>query len=1016
MNAETGMDTTPTPHVVWQRFLVRGMTCEHCQRRVKEAALSVPGVSEARVDLAKGELAVAHQEELATTTTAITAAIVEAVREAGYEAEALEATDSAVPPEDTLCPIPPHSSAPGQDTTSQAKTSETARQYILNLPDITCSACVSRVEEALRKTPGVQDAIVHLIEKKALITGGEPQQLLAAVHNAGYAAQLADEPKKKKDDAQTYILDVGGMHCASCVSRVEAAIRAVPEVAEVAVNLLEKTAQARGGDPEAVIAALAAQGYTATLRITAPVTEAFYLSLKPRPLEEDIQQILDIVQARDTKAQLIVEAKRLRVVTSEHPADVLLRLTDIGYQVKLEEIYEDPSLRQREETRLEIRRSWQRALVAGLAGFGIMVGHMGGFFPHLEENRLFWAGIALLCLTVMWYSGRHYYTGAWKQARHRAANMDTLIALGTSAAWISSVLVIIWPDFIPGGGNYLYLDASVMILAFLQFGHALEVRAKRITSEAIGALVGLRARNARIIRPAGVVEIPVSLLHLNDQVRVRPGEKVPIDGLVVAGGSMIDESMLTGEPLAVRREVGDAVTGGTMNRSGSFVLSVTHLGEDTTLARIIQMVRKAQMSKPPIGRLVDRIAGVFVPVVILISLLTFFLWLGFGPDPRLAHALTTAIAVLVIACPCALGLATPIAIMVGTSRAAQLNILIRNSDALQSASTLTHIVMDKTGTLTEGRPRVSRILPAGEYTQEDALLLAAALEAQSEHPLAEAVLTAQKETGGSLPQLEHFTAVPGRGVWAKLAQQQGVSCYLGNDHFLREQGLILPQELVDASEEEANQDGTPIWLGKKDDAMGGEVMGLLILNDPLRQDSAAAVASLQRQGITVVMCTGDNHKTAQALARTLHIDEVHSEIMPEDKLRVVRELQSRGYKVGMVGDGVNDAPALAQADTGFAIASGTDVAIEHADITLNGDSLLLLGTAIAISSATIRNIKQNLLGAFIYNVIGIPLAAGLFYPLTGWLLDPVFASAAMALSSVTVVSNANRLRFFQPKY
>ena len=478
-----------------------------------------------------------------------------------------------------------------------------------------------------------------------------------------------------------------------------------------------------------------------------------------------------------------------------------------------------------------------------------------------------------------------------------------------------------------------------------------------------------------------------------------------MDGVIVQGRTTIDESMLTGEPVAVARGIGDEVTGGTMNRSGVFVLKVTRLGEDTTLSRINRMVKAAQMSKPPIGRLVDRIAAVFVPVVICIAMATFGAWMVFGPEPRMAFALTTAIAVLVIACPCALGLATPIAIMVGTSRAAQANVLIRNSDGLQTASTLTHVVVDKTGTLTEGRPAVTAIIPSDTSSRDEVLRWAASLESGSEHPLAEAVLIAGRERELPLVELERFAAVPGRGVEGEWQQTVYL---LGNDHFLVERGCALPDDLRLEASRQAGEGGTPVWL-----AGAGQVLGLLILKDPVRADSAAAVRELQGQGITVVMCTGDNQATAAAVAREVGITEVHSEILPEAKLEVIRSLQGQGAKVGMVGDGVNDAPALAQADTGFAIGSGTDVAIENADITLTGDSLALVATAIAISTATIRNIKQNLFGAFFYNIIGIPLAAGLFYPLTGWLLAPMFASAAMALSSVTVVTNANRLRFFR---
>jgi Cu+-exporting ATPase len=895
--------------------------------------------------------------------------------------------------------------------------------YCFKVGEMSCEHCQQRVEDAAKEVAGVVEARVDLAAGTLTVSGGSQAAVMQAVTAAGYPASLRQEsgaPSSPETEpvssekaehstplSQGYILRIADMSCASCVSRVEQAILSVPGVTRAAVNLVEQKAQVQGGDSAQVVLAIRAQGYGASLQAQAAAADTFFIRLLPNPQAGDLQQIHDILQGQDAAMQVRIEDDRLRLSTQQHPADVLLRLIDVGYQAVLEEAYADPSIQQATETRKEIRLSWQRALVAGLVGFVIMAGHMSGLFPHLHEGRLFWAGAALVCLLTMVFSGRNYFVGAWKQARHRSANMDTLVALGTGAAWLSSVLVIADPAFISGASNHLYLDASVMILAFLQFGHALETRAKRTTSEAISALLGLRAKAAWVVRAAGQVEIPVSLLRIGDQVRVRPGEKIPIDGVITQGRTTIDESMLTGEPLAVARAVGDTVTGGTMNRTGVFVLQVTRLGDDTTLAQIIRMVKAAQLSKPPIGRLVDRIASVFVPIVILISLATFGVWLVLAPEPRLAFALTAAIAVLVIACPCALGLATPIAIMVGTSRAAASNVLIKNSDALQTASTLTHVVVDKTGTLTEGRPTVTLILPAALLSEAEVLQWAASLESGSEHPLAEAVLAAQQQGGAPLFPLDNFTAIPGRGVQAEYA---GVRYLLGNDHFMEQQGLTLPAELQAEAALQAGQGGTPVWLGGAQ-----QVLGLLILKDPIRKDSAAAIQALQRQGIIVVMCSGDNRATAEAVARELGVAEVHSEILPEEKLQVIQALQQQGYKVGMVGDGVNDAPALAQADTGFALGSGTDVAIENADITLTGDSLLLVATAIAISTATIRNIRQNLFGAFIYNVIGIPLAAGLLYPLTGWLLEPMFASAAMALSSVTVVSNANRLRFFRPR-
>ncbi len=976
----------PSPSIISSYILqVNDMTCEHCQQRVETAAKAVPGVAEARVDLAAGTLTVSG----GTPET-----VINAVLDAGYPAALREETN------DQACPL----EGP-QEGTSIADSVAPLRHYQLRIADMHCASCVRRVEEALLAVDGVGEASVNLIEKIAMVAGGDPTEAVAAVVDAGYQAELLAEDTAA--ERESYEINIVDMHCASCVRKVEQAILAVPGVSTALVNLVEKRAEVHGGSPEAVVRAIVAQGYGASLPEAPVAANTFFLKLQPQPGAAEQEQIRDILRAQDVDIEIIPERGRFRLTTSEHPADVLLRLSDVGYEASLEEAYVDPSLEQARETRREIRRSWQRAIVAATVGFGLMAGRMSGFFPSLESGRLFWAGAALLCLFTMYFSGRNYFIGTWKQARHGAANMDTLVALGTGAAWLSSVLVIVDPDFIAGGGNHLYLDASVMILAFLQFGHALETRAKRTTSEAISSLIGLRAKTAWVIRTAGQVEIPVSLLRLGNRVRVRPGEKMPIDGVIVEGRTTVDESMLTGEPVAVVRDVGDLVTGGTMNRSGSFVLKVTRLGEETTLARIIRMVKTAQMSKPPIGRLVDRIASVFVPVVILISLTTFFTWLAFAPEPRLAFALTAAIAVLVIACPCALGLATPIAIMVGTSRAADCNVLIRNSNALQTASTLTHVVVDKTGTVTEGKPTVTAIVPTAAGSENEVLQWAAGLESGSEHPLAEAVLVAQQQSGQPLRSLKNFTAIPGRGVQG---EDEGLRYLLGNDHFMKEQGLSLPADLVAEAGRQSAQGGTPVWLGRD-----REVMGLLILKDPVRKDSAAAIGALQRQGIVVVMCSGDNRATAEAVAHEVGIAQVHSEILPEAKLEVIKNLQQQGYKVGMVGDGVNDAPALAQADTGFALGSGTDVAIENADITLAGDSLALVVTAIAISSATIRNIRQNLFGAFIYNVIGIPLAAGLLYPFTGWLLEPMFASAAMALSSVTVVTNANRLRFFRSR-
>ena len=910
--------------------------------------------------------------------------------------------------------------------------------YQILVADMTCQHCVKAVEKAVMAVADVSSAKVNLAEGFVAVTGGLPHEVVDAISEAGYPAKPQpeipescpvpdvsekagqSEPKSEvfPESASGYQIQIADMTCSSCVAAVEKALKAVAGVTKAQVNLIEKKAWVEGGDPQAAVNAVIDQGYEASL-IKDNIREDRLLLIfetDPDTKGSDDDKLKTLLN--ELGSELEFDWPKVSLKTSLHPAGILIQLNDAGYQAAYEEQFDDPHKTQAEEARQEIRRSWQRAILAGCMGVLLMAGDMSGIFPKLApgSSQIFWGFMAALCLFTMWFSGRNYYQTAIKQARHLSSNMDTLVALGTSAAWLSSVIIIIDPEFIPGGGNHLYLDASVFILSFLQFGHALEIRAKRVTSEAIGALVQLTPKSATLLWKESQnqesarereISLPVSLLRKGDLIRIKPGETVPIDAEVVSGTSNIDESMLTGEPLAVPKQPGDEVIGGTGNRNGSLIAAVIRLGEDTTLSSIIHMVQQAQLSKPPIANLVDKVSAVFVPIVIIISLISFFSWFVFGPQPPLAFAFTAGIAVLVIACPCALGLATPIAIMVGTGRAAQLGILIKNSDALQSAANLTHLVMDKTGTLTEGKPVITSTYPAGDIDENHLLQLALSLEIGSEHPLAEAVIQNAQGKGIEALECHDFHAITGHGISGIIEQQ---SYFLGNAKLMSQQGTEPDKKWQDIASKEANMGGTPIWLSSSE-----ALLGLLILKDPIREESASAIENLHELGIKVVMCTGDHHDTATAVGQSLGIDDIHSELLPEQKLDVIAKLQQQGYRVGMVGDGVNDAPALAKADTGFAIGSGTDVAIEHADVTLVGDSLNSVSTAVRISSATLRNIKQNLFGAFIYNVIGIPLAAGLFYPLTGWLLNPMFASFAMAMSSVTVVTNANRLRFFKVK-
>jgi P-type Cu+ transporter len=585
--------------------------------------------------------------------------------------------------------------------------------------------------------------------------------------------------------------------------------------------------------------------------------------------------------------------------------------------------------------------------------------------------------------------------------------MNTLIAVGTSAAYLYSVLAIFFPSLfaVQGLAPEVYFDTAGAIIVLILLGRLLEARAKGQTSEAIKKLIGLQAKTARVVRDGKEMDIPVEEVAIGDLVVVRPGEKVPVDGIVKEGHSSMDESMVTGESMPVEKNPGDEVIGATINKTGSFTFEAKKVGKDTMLAQIIKMVEEAQGSKPPIARLADVIASYFVPAVIGIAIITFIVWYIGGPVPALTYAVLNFVAVLIIACPCALGLATPTSIMVGTGNGAENGILIRGGEALETAHKLTAIVMDKTGTLTKGQPSVTDIVEAAGYRKEDILRFAASAEKGSEHPLGEAIVNRAKEENLPLISPKDFRAIAGHGIEATI---DGKSLLMGNVKLMNDRGIKL-DDLEKKAEVLSNQGKTPMYV-----AVDQNPAGIIAVADTLKENSKEAVDALHKMGIEVAMITGDNRRTAEAIAKQIGIDRVLAEVLPEGKAVEVKKLQAEGKKVGMVGDGINDAPALAQADVGIAIGTGTDVAMESSDITLIGGDLRGVVTAIALSKATIRNIKQNLFWAFAYNTILIPVAAGILFPFFGILLNPIFAAAAMGLSSVTVVSNALRLRRFKP--
>ena len=639
-----------------------------------------------------------------------------------------------------------------------------------------------------------------------------------------------------------------------------------------------------------------------------------------------------------------------------------------------------------------------------------MAGHLiPSLAPVLDFPGRAWVELALTTPVLFW-AGREFFTGAWAAARHRAADMNTLVAIGTLSAYAYSVVAVVAPEWLTVGGAGehaghvasapvgVYFEVAAVIVTLILLGRLLEARARSRTGGAIRALIGLSPKIARVERDGTEADVPLADVRVGDVVRVRPGEKVPVDGTVIDGSSAVDESMLTGEPLPVTKGPGDPVIGATVNTTGSFRMTATKVGADTVLQQIVRLVQDAQGSKAPIQKLADTVAGYFVPAVLCLAILTFVAWFNLAPpETRLTLALLTFVSVLIIACPCALGLATPTAVMVGTGRGAQTGILIKGGEPLEAAGRLTTVVLDKTGTVTEGKPAVTEVVPAG-LPADELVRLAAAAEQGSEHPLARAVIEAARTRGLHVPNADSFEAVPGHGLVARV---EGRVVLVGNARLLTARGVAFDSAAADRTVKA----GKTILLV----AVDGAYAGLLAVADPIKVTSKAAVGKIRAMGLEVVLLTGDNRGTAEAVAREVGIDHVVAEVLPEGKVAEVRKLRAAGRVVAMVGDGINDAPALAEADVGIAMGTGTDVAIEAADITLVKGDLSGVASSIALSRATMRTIRQNLVFAFGYNVLGIPIAAGVLYPLTGWLLSPILASAAMALSSVSVVANALRL-------
>ena len=864
--------------------------------------------------------------------------------------------------------------------------SPTATGVRFPVEGMTCASCVNRIERYLRKTDGVADANVNLATETATVRY-DPRVvdlagLHAAVAAAGYEARI-DRAESSggggpREVALTFgapvptpagprrlALDIEGMTCASCVNRIERYLRRTEGVVEANVNLATERASIVAQPQVTVdqlIAAVEAAGYEARLLVgSAPAVAAPAETVEPRAVHHEAARVPETSFQRrhlaDTRRRLVVAA--------------ILTIP----------------------------------LLAGLASMTV-----APFLPAFLTNP--WLQLAI-ATPVQFYAGWPFYRGAFKVLRHRATDMNTLIAVGTSAAYFYSLGAILFSDFFraagiaTGGQLPLYFDTSSAIITLILLGRFLEARARSHTADAIKKLIGLAPRTARVLRDDAEVDIPIEDVVRGDIVLVRPGEKVPVDGRVSGGSSAVDESMVTGESIPVTKRPGDEVSGGTLNTTGSFRFEATRVGRDTVLAQIVRLVQEAQGSKAPIQRLADVVTGYFVPGVLAIAALTFVAWFVFGPAPAFNLALLNMVGVLIIACPCALGLATPTSIMVGTGKGAENGVLFRNAEALERLHKVRAVVLDKTGTLTEGKPKVTDVVrvPAAP-SEEEVVRLVAAAERGSEHPLGEAIVRfAREERSLVLPEASGFEAVAGQGIAADV---DGRAVVVGRPAFLESRG-VDPGPLRPVADELAASGKTPVFA-----AIDGHPVAVVAIADTLKEGSVAAIAELHRLGLEVAMLTGDNETTARAIARQAGVDRVLADVRPDEKAAQVRRLQADGKLVAMVGDGVNDAPALAQADVGIAIGTGTDVAIESGSVTLMSGDLRGLVTAIALSRATMRNIKQNLFWAFAYNVALIPLAAGVFYPFTGVLLDPILAAGAMALSSVTVVSNALRLRRFRP--
>lgn len=806
---------------------------------------------------------------------------------------------------------------------------------------------------------------------------------------------------------------IEGMTCASCVRRVEKAIAAVPGVTAASVNLATESADVSFDaeiNSDGVIAAIRNAGYDVPVATIEVEIEGMTCASCVRRVEKAISAVPGVKSA---SVNLATERATVETLAGASRSAIDAAIRKAGYEPRRDEQANAAGSESREEARnREFSHLKRDFAISAALTLPIFVLEMGSHaFPAMHHwlmmnvsQHTLYVVFFVLATIVQFGPGLRFYKKGVPALLRLAPDMNSLVVLGSSAAWAYSVVATFAPGVLPEGTANVYYEASAVIVTLILLGRMLEAKAKGRTSEAIKRLMGLQAKSARVERNGAFIDIPLDEVASGDVVQVRPGDKVPVDGVVLTGSSFVDESMISGEPIPVSKGEGAEVVGGTINKTGSFTYRATKVGADTLLAQIIRMVETAQGSKLPIQAMVDKVTAWFVPAVMAAAALTFLVWLVVGPEPAVTFALVNAVAVLIIACPCAMGLATPTSIMVGTGRAAELGVLFRNGEALQSLKSTDVVALDKTGTLTAGKPVMTDLDVATGFDRNDVLALVATVEAQSEHPVAAAIVAAAKDEGLALGEIASFEAVPGFGVSAGVGTHKVA---IGADRYMTKLGISV-QAFADTAAHMGEKAKTPLYA-----AIDGKLAAIIAVSDPIKPTTPQAIRALHDMGLKVAMITGDNRRTAEAIAAQLGIDEVVAEVLPDGKVDAIKRLRSGGRAVTFVGDGINDAPALAEADVGIAIGTGTDVAIESADVVLMSGDLLGVTNAIALSKATIANIRQNLFWAFAYNAALIPVAAGVLYPVTGTLLSPMLAAGAMAMSSVFVLGNAMRLKRFK---